>query len=121
MALTWTGEDEIETVATAWEATAAFTQDDPDAVIATLFGAIVEAMAQAQESGNTAVRWAEALVDSNGDNCAPVTAYMVMELATKAHIMRGEIGQVASGPTAQENEDAFEGDTYDVANLAPAH
>jgi len=121
MGLTWTGEDEVETVITAWEATAAFAADAEEAVVAALFGALVEALFQAQESANARVRWVEALVDANGDRCAPVTSMMVMEMATKAHIMRNEINRVATGPTNQNNEDAWEGDAYVVTNLAPSH
>lgn len=121
MGLTWTGEDEVETVVTAWEATAAFAADAEEAVVAGLFSALVEALFQAQESTNTRVRWAELLVDSNGDRCAPVISQVMMELSTKAKIMRGELAQVASGPSAAQNEAAYEGDAYNVANLAPAH
>lgn len=121
MALAWTGEDEVETVIDAWEATAAFAADAEEAVVAALFGALVEALFTAQESANVRTRWAELLVDANGDRCAPVLSHMVMELSTKAKIIRAELAQVASGPTAAENEAGWEGDAYDVANLNPAH
>jgi hypothetical protein len=122
MGLTWTGEGEVDTVITAWETTAAFAGDAQEAVVAALFSALIEALFQAQESANARTRWAELLVDANGDRCAPVVSSVIMDLSTKAHIMRGELAQVAGpGPTAQENEDAWEGDEYDVALLAPAH
>jgi hypothetical protein len=121
MGLVWVGEDEVETVITAFEATAAFVLDDEEAVVAGLFGALVEALFQAQESANARVRWAELLVDANGDRCAPVVSQAIMRLATESHIMRNELGKVANGPTAQESEDAYEGDVYDITNLAPAH
>jgi hypothetical protein len=121
MALTWTGEDEVETVIGAWEATSAFATDDPEAVVAALFSALVEALFQGQNSGNPRVRWAEALVNSDGDRCAPITAMEIMNLATKAHLIRAELAQVASGPTAAQANAAAEGDNYDTASLAPAH
>ncbi len=121
MVLVWTGEGELDTVVAAWEGTAAFAPDAEEAVVAALFSALVEALFQGQGS-TTRTRWAELLVDSNGDVCAPVTAQCIMDLATKAHIMRSEMQQVAGpSPTAQENEDAFEGDEYDIDNLEAAH
>lgn len=122
MGLAWTGEDEMDVVITAWEATAAFAADAEEAVIAALFSSLIEALFQAQESANARVRWTELLVDGNGDAIAPVAAQAIMRLATEAKIIRGELNQVAGpGPTAQENEDAYEGDAYDVTNVAPAH
>ena len=121
MALTWTGEDEVDTVIAAWEATAAFAADAEEAIVAALFGALVEALYQGQVSGNTRVRWAELLVNSGGDRCAPVTAQVIADLATKAHILRNELNAVASGPTLANLKDAADGDAYDMANLAPAH
>ena len=122
MGLTWTGEDEIETVVTAWEATAAFATDAEEAVVATLFSALVEALFNGQVSGNTRTRWAELLVDANGDRCAPVVSQAIMRLASEAQHMRRELSLVASGPTAAENDAAGDGDTYDLAaNLEPAH
>ena len=121
MGLVWTGEDEMETVIGAWEASAAFAGDAEEAVVAALFSSLIEVLAQAQASTNTRTRWAESLVDSNGDRCAPVVAQAIMRLASEAHIMQVEIRQVASGPTDQQNEDAWEGDAYDVDNLTPAH
>lgn len=121
MALAWTGEGEMDTVIAAFEATAAFAADAEEAVVASLFGALIEALYQGQVSGNARVRWAELLVDANGDRCAPVLAQCIMDLATKAHILRNELSKVASGPTAAEMNAAAEGDEYDTANLAPAH
>ncbi len=121
MGLTWTGEDEMDTVITAWEASAAFVGDAEEAVVAALFSSLIEVLAQAQVSGNTRTRWAESLVNSDGDRCAPVVSQALMRLASEAHIMQVEIRQVASGPTDQENEDAWEGDSYDVDNLQPVH
>ncbi len=121
MALTWTGEDEIETVIAAFEATAAFAADAEEAVVATLFAALVEALYQGQVSGNARTRWAEDLVDSNGDRCAPIVSNMIMTLATQAHMMRSELASIASGPTAAEANAAMEGDNYDSADLEKAH
>ena len=121
MGLVWTGEDEVETVITAWEATAAFAADAEEAVVAGLFSALVEALYRGQTEGNARTRWAELLVDANGDAIAPVAASMIMDLATKARIIRTELSQVANGPTAQESEDAYEGDVYDITNLEQAH
>ena len=122
MGLAWTGEGEMDAVIGAWEATAAFAADAEEAVVAALFSSLVEVLFTAQESANARVRWVELLVDANGDRIAPVASAAIMDLATKAHIIRGELSQVAGpGPTAQENEDAWEGDAYDVANLAPVH
>ena len=120
MGLVWTGEDEMDTVVAAWEATAAFAADSEEAVVAALFSALIEALFQGQGSG-TRTRWAELLVDANGDVCAPVTAQTIMDLSTKAHIIRSELENVDSGPTAQESEDAYEGDNYDITNLERAH
>ncbi len=121
MGLVWTGEDEVETVITAWEAAAAFVADDEEAVVAALFFALVEALYQGQVSGNARSRWAEDLVDANGDRCAPVVSAVITDLATKAHILRGELVRTANGPTAAEANLAAEGDAYDTANLLPAH
>ena len=120
MGLVWTGGDEMDTVVAAWEASAAFAADAEEAVVAALFSALIEALFQGQGS-TTRTRWAELLVDGNGDVCAPVTAQCIMDLATKAHIMRSELENVANGPTAQESEDAYEGDAYDIENLERAH
>lgn len=120
MVLAWTGEGELDTVIAAWEATAAFAADAEEAVVAALFSALIEALFQGQGS-TTRTRWAELLVDGNGDVCAPVTAQCIMDLATKAHIIRSELENVANGPTAQESEDAYEGDEYDIVNLERAH
>ncbi len=120
MAIAWTGEDEIETVIAAWEATAAFAAHAEEAVVATLFSSLIEALYQGQSS-TTRTRWAELLVDSNGDKIAPVAAQAIMHLATNAKVIRSELNQVASGPTAQNNEDAFEGDGYDITDLEAAH
>lgn len=121
MGLVWTGEDEVETVITALEATAAFAADDEEAVVAALFAALVEALYQGQVSGNARTRWAEDLVDANGDRCAPIVSSVIMDLATKAHMMRSELASIANGPTAAEAEEAYEGDAYDITNLEPAH
>ncbi len=121
MGLVWTGEDEVETVVTAWEASAAFAADAEEAVIAALFSALVVALAQGQGSA-TRTRWAEGLVDANGDRCAPVVAQAVMRLASESIIMRTELSQVANGPTDAENDAAADGDAYDMAaNLEAAH
>lgn len=122
MGLAWTGEDELDTVIAAFEATAAFAADAEEAVVAALFAALIEALYQGQIAGNGRTRWAEALVDSNGDRCAPIVSNMIMTLATQAHMMRSELASVASGPTAAEADAAADGDNYDMAaNLEAAH
>jgi len=121
MGIAWTGEDEIETVIAAWEATAAFAADAEEAVVAALFSSLIEALFTSQDTSTTRTRWAELLVDANGDRIAPVAAQAIMRLATEAKIIRGELNQVANGPTAQNNEDAYEGDGYDVTNLERSH
>ncbi len=122
MALAWTGEDEMDTVVAAWEASAAFAPDAEEAVVAALFASLIEALYAGQVSGNTRSRWAEDLVDSNGDRCAPVVAQAIMRLASEAHIMRREIREVANGPTNAECDAAADGDAYDLAtDLLPAH
>ena len=121
MGLSWTGEDEMDTVIAAWEATAAFAADAQEAVVAALFSSLIEALFQGQTSGNARTRWAELLVDANGDTCAPIVSQAIMRLASEAQHMRRELSLVASGPTAQEAEDAYEGDAYDITDLEPAH
>ncbi len=122
MGLTWTGEDEMETVIAAWEASAAFATDDPEAVVAALFASLIEALYAGNVSGNARSRWAEDLVDSNGDRCAPVVSQAIMRLATEAHIMRRELRQVANGPSNAEADAAADGDTYDMeSNNTPSH
>ncbi len=103
MAIAWTGEDEVETVIAAWEATAAFAAHAEEAVVATLFAALVEALYQGQIAGNGRTRWAESLVNSDGDRCAPIVSAVIMDLATKAHMMRSELTQVANSPTSAEH------------------
>ncbi len=120
MAITWTGEDEMETVVTAWEATAAFAAHAEEAMVAALFSSLIEALYNGQSS-TTRTRWAELLVNSDGDKIAPVAAQAIMHLATNAKTIRGELNQVASGPTAQNNEDSYEGDGYDITDLEAAH
>ena len=121
MGLTWTGEDEMETVITAWEATAAFAGDAEEAVVAALFSSLIEALAQGQGSA-TRTRWAELLVDANGDRCAPVVSQAIMRLASESQHMRRELSLVAGGPTAAENDEVGDGDNYDLAaNLEAAH
>ncbi len=118
----WTGEADMETVITAWEASAAFTGDDEEAVVAALFATLIEALYAGQVSGNARSRWAEDLVDSTGARCAPVVAQAIMRLASEAHIMRREIRQVASGPSNAQLDAAADGTGYDLAaNLTPAH
>ncbi len=122
MAIAWTGEGEMETVITAWETSAAFDTDDSEAVVAALFASLIEAMYAGNVSGNARNRWAEDLVDSNGDRCAPVVSQAIMRLATEAHIMRRELREVANGPTNAEMDAAADGDTYDMAtNNTPSH
>ncbi len=121
MALTWTGEDEVDTVVATWEATAALAADDPEAPLLALISAANEAIFQAQNSGNTRLRFAELLVDSGGARCAPVFAQFLANWAAISHVIRNELGKVASGPTAAENQAAYEGDAYSVANLQPVH
>ena len=122
MGLVWTGEDEMETVITAWEATAAFAGDAEEAVVASLFSALIEALFNGQVSGNARTRWAELLVDANGDRCAPIVSQAIMRLATEAQHMRRELSLVDSGPTAAEADEIGDGDNYDLAaNLEPAH
>ncbi len=121
MGLAWTGTDEIETVVTALEATTAFAVDDEEVIVATLFAALIEALYQGQVSGNARVRWAELLVDANGDRCAPITSAIIMDLATKAHMVRSELASVTNGPTAAQALEAAEGDGYTAANFGPAH
>lgn len=123
MGIAWTGEDEMETVVAAWEATAAFAADAQEAVVAALFSSLIEALFVGQTGANstTRTRWAELLVDANGDPIAPIAAQAIMRLATEAKYIRGELNQVANGPTAQENEDCFEGDGYDITDLEAAH
>lgn len=121
MGLVWSGEDEVETVVTAFEATAAFAADDEEAIVAALFGALVEALYQAQVSGNAVDRWAEDLVNAGGVRCAPVCASAIMNLATQAHIMRGELNNVATGPTLANLLDAAQGDVYDATAQGRAH
>ncbi len=122
MGLAWTGEGEVDTVITAFEATAAFAADAEEAVVAALFAALVEALYAGQVAGNARTRWAEDLVDANGDRCAPIVASVIMDLATKAHLMRSELASIANGPTAAEADAAADGDNYDLAaNLERAH
>ncbi len=120
--LAWTGEGEMETVITAWETSAAFADDDEGAVVAALFASLIEALYAGNVSGVARNRWAELLVDTNGDRCAPVVSQAIMRLATEAHIMRRELREVANGPTNAEADEAADGDAYDLAaNLPPAH
>ena len=121
MGLAWVGDASVETVIAAFEASAAFAADDEEAVVATLFAALMEALYQGQVSGNARTRWTELLVDSNGDRCAPITSAIIMDLATKAHLVRSELASIASGPTAAEAEAAYEGTNYDITDLKPAH
>lgn len=121
MALAWTGEDEMDTVIAAFEASAAFDAHDEEAVIAALFAALIEGLYQGQVAGNGRTRWTELLVDANGDRCAPITSAIIMDLASKAHMVRSELASVANGPTAAEANAAMEGDEYDSADLEAAH
>ncbi len=121
MALAWADDGSIETVIAAFEASAAFAPHAEEAVVATLFAALMEALYQGQVAGNGRTRWAEALVDSNGDRCAPITSAIIMDLATKAHLVRSELSSVASGPTSAEANTIMEGTNYDSADLEAAH
>ena len=121
MAFVWSGNTELETVITAFEASDAFAAHDEEAVVATLFAALMEALYQGQVSGNARTRWTELLVDSTGARCAPITSAIIMDLATKAHLVRSELASVVSGPTAAQNEAVYEGTVYDITDLEPAH
>lgn len=121
MALAWTGEDEVDTVVGAWEATTALAADDPEAPLLALISAANEAIFRAQTSGNARLRFAELLRDANANPVAPVFAQFLADWAAKAHIFRNELGKVANAPNAAQNEAAYEGDAYDAANLQPVH
>ncbi len=121
MALAWVGDAAVETVITRFEASTAFEVHDEEVVDAALFAALMEALYQGQVGGNGRTRWAELLVDANGDRCAPITSAIIMDLATKAHLIRSELASVVGGPTAAENEAAYEGTNYDITDLEAAH
>ncbi len=121
MAIAWADDGSIETAIAAWEASAAFEDHDEEAVVATLFAALMEALYQGQVGGKGRTRWAELLVDSTGARCAPITSSIIMDLATKAHLVRSELASVVGGPTAAENESVWEGTNYDITDLEAAH
>lgn len=121
MAIAWAGTAAVETVIAKFEATAAFGADAEEAVVATLFAALMEALYRGQVNGQGRTRWTELLVDSDGNRCAPITSAIIMDLATKAHLVRSELASINGGPTAQENENAYEGTNYDIVDLEAAH
>ncbi len=120
LALAYTGEAELRTVMDAFEASDADITDI-QAVVLGLLAAVVEAVFRAQTGGNARNRnIVEELRTAAGDRRCPVLASVVMDIASKAHILRNEILAINAAPTIAQLI-ATDGENHDFTTLGPVH
>lgn len=120
LAAAYVGEAQLTIVAERIEPEAGI-DDAEESIILTMFAALVEATFAAQTSGNARNRLAELMLNAAGDRVAPVCSQFLMDLASKAPIMRNEILQAFAGLTVGELRDTDDVANHDWANLGPLH
>lgn len=117
----YTGEVELDAIMDRFEADNA-NFSDSECVLLGLLAATVEAVFQAQTSGVARDRLAERLQDAGGNANAPVTAALLMHIATVARQVRTELLNTVAGLTAAELRDADgEVAAQDFASNGPVH
>ena len=116
LANAYVGEGEISAVADRIEPEVGITgtvDADEKAVFLSIFATLVEAVFAAQASANATVRLGELMLNAAGDRVAPVCSQFLMDLASKAPIMRNEILQAFAGLTTAELRNT-DGNTADL-------
>lgn len=116
----YVGEAQLTIVAERIEPEAGI-DDAEESIILAIFATLVEAMFAAQTSGNATNRLAELMINAAGDRVAPVCSQFLMDLASKAPIMRNEILQAFAGLTVAELRDTDDVANHDWAALGPLH
>lgn len=113
------GEAELDAVMDRIEPEAGIDNAE-ESMILGIFACLVEALFAAQTSGNARNRLAELMLNAAGDRVAPVCSAVLMDLASKAPIMRNEILQSFAGLTVAELRDTDDtGHAWE--NLGPVH
>ncbi len=116
----WTGESEVTAVADRIEPEAGIDNAE-ESVLLALAAALIEAVWAAQTSGNARNRLAESMINAAGDQVAPVFSQWLMDLASKAPIMRNEILQSFAGLTIAELRNTDDNNNHAWENLGPVH
>ena len=120
LAAAYLGEVELDVVMDLIEGSDADITDI-QAVVLGLLAAVIEAIFRAQTGGNARSRTiVEELRDAAGTRRAPVLAALVMDIASKAHILRTELLAINNAPTAAQLV-ATDGDNHDFTTLGPVH
>ncbi len=119
LAAPYTGEAALDAVMDRIEPEAGIDNAE-ESVILGIFAALVEALFAAQTSGNATNRLAELMINAAGDRVAPVCSAVIMDLASKAPIMRNEILQSFAGPTIPDLRDTDVG-AHSWENLGALH
>ncbi len=94
--------------------------DAEEAVILGVFATLIEAMYQANISGNARNRLGERLLDANGDANAPACAALLRDIGNQARQCRTELLNTIAGLTPAELL-ATDGDNHDWTQLGPVH
>ncbi len=119
LAAIYAGEAEVDVCADQFEPA-----DDIDnaeeAVFLGYLSGLIEAVWQAQNSGNARNRLAERLVDANGIRVAPNVAELLTWIGSRANHLRQELRLVDDAPTDGERL-ATDGDNHDWTNLGAVH
>lgn len=113
------GEAEVDACADQFEP-ADNIDDAEEAVFLGYLSGLIEAVWQAQNSGNARNRLAERLVDANGVRVAPNIAELLTWIASRVNHLRQELRNVAETPTDAERL-ATDGDNHDWTQLGPVH
>lgn len=119
LAAPYTGEGEITTLAETFEPEANI-DDAEEALVCGIFATLIEAVHQAQISGNARNRLGERFLDANGDANAPIAAQLLMQIATVASKVRNELLNTMATMSAA-NLVATDGEAHDWTNLGPLH
>ena len=119
LAAPYTGEGEIDAVADRFEPEANI-DDAEEALVLSIFATLIEAIYQAQISGNARNRLAERLQDANGDANAPITSQLIMHIATVASKVRNELLNTTAALTVAELV-ATDGEAHDWTALGAVH
>ena len=99
LAAPYTGEVELDVVMDLFEGSDADITDEQAVILGLLAGAI-EGIFRAQTSAVARNRSiVQELRDAAGNRRAPVLAALVMDIASKAHILRNEILAINNAPT----------------------
>ena len=119
LGVAYAGESELNAVMDRIEPEAGIDNAE-ESIILGLFAALIEAIWAAQTSGNARNRLAELMVNASNDRVAPVTSQVLMDLASKAPIIRNEILSSFAGLTIAELRDTDD-TVHAWENLGPIH